>query len=215
LLDDDSGRSWIRGVADPIAPALTGDAALQRPAPSGSEVFIAHENGLVSLNVESGAIENVLQTVGIPAQPVWFADSVYAAWLGESNSGGSLYSSASGVETELSYNGLSLEDTPVPVIQANEFTAVVNETSSGWAWRAPDGRLIPSTQNWNLVDQDSQETSDTAEETEVTVPKPPVAENDSFGVRSGQLSNLQVLLNDHDPNKDIIATSCHFVRNLK
>jgi hypothetical protein len=214
LLDDDSGRAWIRDVADQIAPALTGDTLLQRPAPSGSEVFIAHENGLVSLNVETGAIENVLQADGIPAQPVWFADSVYAAWLGESNSGGSLYSSASGVETELSYNGLSLEDTPVPVIQANEYTAVVNETSSGWAWRARDGRLIPSTQNWNLLDQDSQESSDTAEETEVTVPKPPVAENDSFGVRSGQLSNLQVLLNDHDPNKDIISIDPSSIEGL-
>ena len=205
LLDADSGRAWISGVDDVIAPALTGDALLQRPAPSGSEVFIAHENGLVSINVETGDIENVLQTVGIPAQPVWFNGSVYAAWLGESNTGGTLYSSTSGVELDLDYNGLSLEETPVPVIQANEYTAVVNDASSGWAWRASDGLLIPSTQNWNLVDQDSQDSSDTAEETEVTVPKPPVAENDSFGVRSGQLSNLQVLLNDHDPNKDIIV----------
>ena len=205
LLDADSGRLWIRGVSDTVAPALTGEALLQRASPSGDAVFLAHEGGLVSVSLETGLIDDVVQSVGRPARPVWFIDSVYAAWLGESNTGGSLYSSATGVETELSYNGLSLESTPAPVIQVNEYTAVVNETTSGWAWRAPDGLLIPSTQNWNLVDQDSQDSSDTAEETEVTVPKPPVAENDSFGVRSGQLSNLQVLLNDHDPNKDIIA----------
>ena len=36
-------------------------------------------------------------------------------------------------------------------------------------------------------------------------PKPPVAEADAFGVRAGSLATLPVLLNDHDPNEDVLS----------
>jgi hypothetical protein len=35
-------------------------------------------------------------------------------------------------------------------------------------------------------------------------PRPPVAEDDAFGVRPGALVSLPVLLNDHDPNEDVL-----------
>ena len=214
LLDEDTGRVWVRGQADPVSPALDGDSRLQSASPSGEVVFVAHEGGLVSVSFDSGAVEDLVETVGVPARPVWFGNSIYAAWLGEGDSGGLLYSAATDTTSTLDYNAQALDEEPVPVIQANEYTAVVNETVSGWAWRSSDGELIPSTQDWNIVDQKTQETSDTAEETEVTAPKPPVAESDSFGVRSGQLANLPVLLNDHDPNKDIVSIDVASVQGL-
>jgi hypothetical protein len=36
-------------------------------------------------------------------------------------------------------------------------------------------------------------------------PKPPIAESDTFGVRAGSLVSLPVLMNDHDPNKDVLT----------
>ena len=36
-------------------------------------------------------------------------------------------------------------------------------------------------------------------------PKPPIAEPDAFGVRAGNLVSLPVLMNDHDPNEDVLS----------
>ena len=36
-------------------------------------------------------------------------------------------------------------------------------------------------------------------------PKPPIAEHDAFGVRAGSLVSLPVLMNDHDPNEDVLS----------
>ena len=36
-------------------------------------------------------------------------------------------------------------------------------------------------------------------------PRPPVAVPDTFGVRAGSLVTLPVLMNDHDPNEDVLS----------
>ncbi len=202
LLDSDSGNVWVAGVTQ---PASTGASLLQEPAPNGDFVYVSDDTGMRSVALGDGTVANVKDAVGAPAKPIWFDGSVYGAWLGEDDSGGTLYSTAANVTVELGYNSKALEETPLPSFQSNSEAAVINDTVSGWAWRLPDGELIPSTQDWNIVDQKTQQTSNSAEETEVSVPKPPVAENDAFGVRADQVASLPVLLNDHDPNKDVLS----------
>jgi hypothetical protein len=203
LLDTDSGNMWLAGKAQ---PALTvGASLLQEPAPNGDFVYASSESGMQSVAIGDATVASVVSAVGVPTKPIWFDGSVYGAWLGEADSGGTLYSSANDQTTPLDYNAETLEETPVPSFQSNNDAAVINDTVSGWAWRLPDGALIPSTQDWSLVDQKTQQTSNSAEETEVSVPKPPVAENDAFGVRPDQVASLPVLLNDHDPNKDVLS----------
>ena len=45
-------------------------------------------------------------------------------------------------------------------------------------------------------------------------PKPPIAEPDAFGVRAGSLVSLPVLMNDHDPNKDVLSIDPQSVTGL-
>lgn len=202
LLDSSTGKLWLAGLS---APASTDATLLQGPAPSGEFVYVAGDAGMQAVSLGDGVVSDLVAATGVPTKPIWFDGSVYGAWLGEADAGGVLYSTATNESVALDYNAKLLEETPVPTFQSNSDAAVLNDTVSGWAWRVPDGALIPSTQDWDIVDQKTQQTSNSAEETEVSSPKPPVAENDNFGVRSDQVATLPVLLNDHDPNKDAIS----------
>jgi hypothetical protein len=94
-------------------------------------------------------------------------------------------------------------------------SVILNDARSGWVWSVPDGRLLPSSQNWNIEDevQTAPKTSD-QKPPPIIDPRPPVAENDAFGVRPGALVSLPVLLNDHDPNDDVLAVDPASVAGL-
>ena len=208
LLYADTGKVWVSGSKKPKQLAYPGGRPqLQNAAPRGDSVYVASQNGLEQVNLGTGAVRQVVSDVaGTPAKPVWFNDSVYAAWLPQAATGGAFYSSATGQVAALDYNDRSLAklDTLEPIIQTNGATAVVNEAQSGWAWRLPDGQLIKSTQNWDLTKKKDSQVPGTKEEV-VSDPRPPVAVDDSFGVRAGSLVALPVLLNDHDPNEDVLS----------
>ena len=66
--------------------------------------------------------------------------------------------------------------------------------------------LVPSSQNWSLDDRTDPEAVPSEEQLTVVIdPKPPIAEPDAFGVRAGSLVSLPVLMNDHDPNEDVLS----------
>ncbi len=79
----------------------------------------------------------------------------------------------------------------------------------------PEGRLLPSSQNWDIEDEvkTAPKTSD-QKPPPIIDPRPPVAENDAFGVRPGALVSLPILLNDHDPNDDVLAVDPASVTGL-
>jgi len=210
VLDVNSGQLWVEGQSasgTKVATETGGAFQLQQSTRSaGDVVFVAGSSGLARVSFGDGTVTKVTEATGTPARPASFSGGVYSAWLTQGAGGGTLYSSASDKTLPLDYNNRDLRTTPTPVISVTDNAAVVNDTTSGWAWRLPDGELIPSTQNWSLVDRTPDKTNSSAEETKVTTPKPPVAEPDSFGVRAGSLVSLPVLLNDHDPNPgDILS----------
>ena len=204
----DNNKLWVSGSKKPKQlSAPGGSPQLQTAAPKGDSVYVASLNGLEEINLSSGAIRSVVSGVsGTPAKPVYFDKGVFAAWVPASSAGGSFYSSRSGEVGQLDYNGKDLLTRlkVEPVIQTNGSTAVVNEAQSGWAWRLPDGQLIKSTQNWDLTKKKDSQVPGTKEEV-VSDPRPPVAVDDSFGVRAGTLVALPVMLNDHDPNEDVLS----------
>ncbi len=210
LVDASTSTVWVAGrdAAGTSFSASAGEGAhLQKSSRLRSDfAYIAGSTGLASVALGSGAVAGITQASGVAARPVSFQGAVYAAWLGESATGGTLYSSLTGQTTPLTYGGKALTSTPTPVINLSDSAAAVNDTTSGWAWNLPTGALIPSTQNWSLVDRTPDQTSAQAEEQKVTTPKPPVAESDSFGVRAGDLVTLPVMLNDHDPNPGDVLT---------
>lgn len=209
VVDTDDGDVWLRG-ADAVSRApTTGSIVVGEPDPNGKDVYLADETALVRVAVDGSGIKIVTGTgtevLGEPAQPIVHDGAVYAAWLGQGKDGGVLWSSRDG-PSKLDYGGGTLADQRRPVFVASDDAVILNETRSGWAWTVPDGALIPSSQNWSLDDRVSSNAVPSDEQLAVVIdPKPPVAEPDEFGVRAGNLVSLPVLMNDHDPNKDVLS----------
>ncbi|HUH53447.1 MAG TPA: Ig-like domain-containing protein, partial [Microbacteriaceae bacterium] len=186
---------------------------LQRSAQNGSGVFIADELGLLKFDIKTQTItrEVLLDNTSEPARPFSLDGTAYAAWVSESN--GKLWSSKNSDLKTLDFNGLTLEQDKRLTFQTNGTRAILNEQRSGWVWNIPNGELIRSSQYWNFDDKPPV-IIEQAQQQEVKAPKPPVAEADFFGVRAGRSVMLPVLLNDHDPNEDILVIAEDSVSGL-
>ena len=213
-----AGDGWVLVDADAGPPVAGGRGragrAGLRVAPravaargGGEAVYIADDVGMLRVLLDGGDVERVaggeVRTFGQPARPLVLEGEVYGAWLGQD--AGVLWRSGGG-ESTLDYGGQQLQDPRRPVFTVSGSTAILNETRSGWVWSVPEGELIPSSQNWGLEDSSDTEAEPSDVQAEVLLdPKPPVAEADAFGVRAGSLATLPVLLNDHDPNEDVLS----------
>lgn len=207
LLDGEDGRVWTRGGArtsiETSEQLVVGDADAE-----GTAVYVADEQSLWSISVDG---EPQLETGGAgsvrgqPARPLAHDGVVYAAWLLPGEARGTLWRSDGG-DTELDYDGGTLPDQRRPVFVATDHAVILNETRTGWVWTLPDGALVASSQSWSLDDQNEDASVQSEEQLSVVLdPKPPIAEPDAFGVRAGRLASLPVLLNDHDPNEDVLS----------
>lgn len=203
LLDAAEGRAWVAGRAEPIDVDVEGDAVLQRGAAGGDVAYAADSAGLVAIPLDGSPAERVVEADGVPSAPVAQGDDVVAAWLGQQS--GTAWSRSGGEQTlEVPDGALDQVAQLVPAIRSNGDRAVLNEPGSGLVWTLPDGRLIPPEQ-WS-VDDDPEEVEGTTIVEDVAEQHPPVAVDDAFGVRPGELVNLPVLLNDHDPNRGDVLT---------
>ncbi|QAY60236.1 hypothetical protein ET475_09700 [Microbacterium protaetiae] len=206
LVDEDAGKLWRRGAEAPVELRLVGDVAYSRARSTGDAAWIADDTGLLKLPVE-GSPEQVMggasRDLGTPAKPVVDGGVVFAAWLGTDT--GTLWRSDTG-EQALDFNDATLGDERRPVFTGSGTGLILNETRSGWVWNARSGALLPSSQDWSLDEDSAPETAPSDEQAQVVIdPKPPVAEDDKFGVRAGSLVSLPVMLNDHDPNEDVLT----------
>jgi len=207
LISADRATLWIAGT-DAIDTDLTDDAVLQQPTAAGSRIYVASRTGLSSFGTDDGDAQSEVEqsgAIGIPAAPAELDGEIFAAWLSENDNAGLLWSSTDG-EQELDYAGQELGAEPIPVLRGNDSRMILNDTESGWVWTLPDGALVPSSQDWGIAAASNDDTTEEQEQASVvTERKPPVAEDDQFGVRAGQLVSLPVLLNDHDPNEDVLT----------
>lgn len=202
LFDGASGDLWIEGRAEPLDTGLE-DGLLQLSDATGTRIHLADAERLIAVDGGTGGVEELAEGVGRPARPTVVDGEVVAAWL--SSTSGRLWTEGDG-ELDLEVPDESLEDvdTILPVIRSNGQRAMLNETASGMLWRVPDGAFIPAEQ-WSLEDEENRDEG-TIVVDDVAEQEPPVAVADAFGVRSGELVGLPVLLNDHDPNKKDVLT---------
>lgn len=217
LVDTASGGYWTKAQSA-IPAGTTGTVAVSRTDPDGDAVYLADETGLVRVPTGDAPAERMFgdrtTARGTPARPVVRAGVVHAAWLPEGEGPGTLWDSDAG-DVPLEYAGSTLPAQRRPVFADAGDGLVLNDARSGWVWTVPDGRLVPSSQNWDL--DDPVETAPNTNEQEppaVIDPRPPVAVDDAFGVRAGALVTLPVLLNDHDPNEDVLAIDPASVQGL-
>lgn len=206
MIDTADRLVWREGTEVPATIDLVGAAAIARVSIDGDGVYVADEAGMIRVPLDDAPPARVTggaDDYGQPARPVVLDGSAYGAWLDQT--GGRLWRDGEG-ETPLDYGTQELSDIRRPVFSFSGSTMILNETRSGWVWSMPDGRLVPSSQDWSLDDRTTVETAPSDEESKVVIdPKPPVAEADAFGVRAGALVSLPVLLNDHDPNDDVLS----------
>ncbi len=209
VVDTEDGDVWLRG-ADAVASApTTATVVAGEPDAGGDAVYLADETALVRVAVDGSAIDIVAgdgtSVLGTPAQPIVHDGEVFAAWLAQGDEGGMLWSSRNR-STLLDYGAETLGDQRRPAFVASDPAVILNETRSGWAWTVPDGALVPSSQDWSLDDRTDPDAVPSEEQLTVVIdPKPPIAEPDAFGVRAGNLASLPVLMNDHDPNEDVLS----------
>ncbi|MFT4052157.1 MAG: Ig-like domain-containing protein [Microbacterium sp.] len=217
LVDTSSGRYWTAERSD-VSADVTGTVALSRPDPDGDAVYLADETGLVRVPTSNDDAERIFgdstTARGAPARPVVNAGVVHAAWLPEGAGPGTLWTSTDG-DVPLDYAGSSLGSQRRPVFVDAGDSLLLNDSRSGWVWTVPDGTLLPSSQNWDLDEPVDVDASTSEQDPPAVIdPRPPVAVDDDFGVRAGALVSLPLLLNDHDPNEDVLAIDPASVQGL-
>jgi hypothetical protein len=180
---------------------------LQQSATVGDSVLIAYDGGLLRVPLGGGTPVRVATGQGgIPAAPSTIGDCTFAAW-----SIGTAWrqcGTASGVL--LSLTGVPAGESGL-TFASNGDRVVLSDPRGGGVWAVQqNGELID---NWSDLisvrknqQQVEQNTEDTPPQYEKTQ-QPPVAVDDSFGARPGRTSVLPVLLNDYDPNGDVIVIS--------
>jgi hypothetical protein len=181
---------------------------LQRASTTGDAVLIADRDGLVSVSLDGGA-PRTLETgrSGFAAAPAQINGCSFAAW-----SDGTAWRRCSG---DASASTLRLAKMPTGAARL-EFVSsgdrvLLNDPRGGGSWAVQDhGQLIDNWAELVAVKQDKQQVEHNDDQTPPEYEKtqvPPIAIDDSFGARPGRSSVLPVLLNDYDPNGDVLVVS--------
>ena len=181
---------------------------LQEPSASGDHVLVSFAGGLLSVPTAGGApVVLVTGTTGNPAPPLVSNGCTYAAW-----SGGTLWRKCPG-----DGDGVELALTSMPpgaarlAFNYNGDRVVLNDPRGGGSWAVQSrGELIDNWDELVTAQQDEQEIREDNLNTPPVyekVQQPPVAVNDAFGARPGRSAVLPVLLNDYDPNGDVLVIS--------
>ena len=204
LFDPDSGKAWLAGQAEPLSTGGSEGARLQVSCDSDL-VYVADDRGLITVGSE-GAVRvfGGEASIGVPAAPSCVDGKMVGAWLPQGEGQGTLWWQ-DGPVVSLSYGAEALPEQRRPEFRSNGTRVILNESRSGWVWDVPSGALVAASQAWTTDGETQIEQVDDEVVSEVTEPRPPVAEPDAFGVRAGRQVLLPVLLNDHDANGDVLT----------
>lgn len=208
LVDAAGGTVILSGrESEPVAIDVSSAAIVQQASTSGDDVLISDENGLHAVALSDGTVTTIIDRsgLGVPAAVTELNGVRWAAWLAPGASAGTLWRSDTLEQRELAYAGAVLGDDPQPVFQSTGARMALNDTVSGWVWTVPDGELVLSSQDWTAGEQEQEQDQDQEVVSVAVDPKPPVVVDDSFGVRAGASATLPVLLNDSDPNGDVLT----------
>ena len=208
LLDPDRRVLYLHGRTSNLAGVLgtSTDPVLQQPSITGNSVAIATSTGLIRVPLDGSApaVLRVGGRTGVPAAPVVVGGCTYAAWTG-----GSSWSSCSDSSPGTTRTLAQVPPGASLAFRANGSRVVLNDVKSGVAWAVQNGnavidnwdQLVQKKNNQEQVDQSKQDTPPQYAKAQ----QPPVAVSDSFGARPGRATPLPVLLNDYDPNGDVLV----------
>lgn len=193
-------------LPDATVTAPGEDARLQEPGAAAGAVAVATSEGL-RLQPLGGGEPQVVGASGTPAPPVRVGACTYGAW-----STGDVVRLCDGDEPYTDTLPATSGDLRYRV---NRGYVVLNDLATGTVWLA-DLDYVMSDEWDDLApaeDSSAEETDDAATETERILAerdlpnRPPVAADDTFGVRPGRTTILTVLDNDTDPDGDVLAAT--------
>ncbi|MEX1079356.1 MAG: Ig-like domain-containing protein [Homoserinimonas sp.] len=182
------------------------DLTLQRPSPISDAVLVGTGSGLISVPLDGGAALPLADgQSGNAMAPVVVDGCTFAAWTG-GNAWRHCPGEAEG--TLLVLDGLEPGSLRTGFAVNGERT-VLSDPASGNSWAVQQGgELIANWDELILAEEDQREVEEIEEDTPPEFEKnqvPPVAVDDEFGARPGRTSVLPLLLNDYDPNGDVLA----------
>ncbi|MBF4635385.1 tandem-95 repeat protein [Agreia pratensis] len=206
VLDATSRQMVVGGRQIDLSDRVTSSADLRLAASSteGGALLLAHTGGLLGIDTSSGAVEQLVDAAaGKPTQPLVDDGCSYAAWADGST--WQRCGSSDAVRGQLA--GVAADDDLA--FRSNGRYVVLNERGAGRVWAVQhENRLID---NWDQLidkDDDPQQDDEIDDDTPPELVKdqqPPVATPDDLGARPGVSSILPVLLNDYDPNGDVLS----------
>lgn len=180
---------------------------LQVPSSSGNGILLATASGLVLFPDGGGKPVTIVSGMsGSPAAPLQASGCTFAAW-----SGGTAWRACGSADPVT----MTLAAMPVDAVRLmfahNGERVVLNDPRGGGSWAVQErGELIDNWEGLAHVQQQQQQVKEDNLDTPPVfekVQQPPVAVDDKFGARPGRSAILPVLLNDYDPNGDVLVIS--------
>ncbi|QAY74454.1 fibronectin type III domain-containing protein [Agromyces protaetiae] len=206
VLDPESETLALEGGSVDLSDVLESgdDPLLQKPSVDGTRVVIGTRRGLVLVPLDGTDPTFVADGAsGLPAQPVQHGGCLHAAWAG-----GTAWRSCDGSPGAFVQLDGGIASTSFEFLE-NGDALVLNDPRSGLTWAAASDHALID--NWDeLADEDRadeevERDDDTQPPTLERAQSDPVAESDVFGARPGRATLLPVLLNDYDPNGDVLV----------
>ncbi len=185
---------------------------LQEPGPEAREVVYATDTALVSQPLRGGAPRAVdARGSAGPTPPVVAKGCAYGAWAGTGQVVRDCGDDEPLVQSlEMLVSGAELR------FRTNRGFVVLNELISGTVWLADDAFqrldevwddvLTSVTGETEEADPTNAPSRDPLQDRDLPN-RPPVANDDDFGVRPGRTTILPVLYNDTDPDGDVLTAA--------
>ncbi|MCU1551494.1 MAG: tandem-95 repeat protein [Glaciihabitans sp.] len=205
ILDATTHKVYVNGASVDLAGTAAADGAvLQSASASGDRILVAGTAGLIGISLDgSSTTTEVTGQTGTASAPLVAAGCEFAAW-----SNAQAWRKC-GTANPVSLTLGAMTTNAKLALRWNGNRVVLNDSRSGATWAVQgQGELI---NNWDdlIAPKDQhQQSTQRPEDTPPEVEKqqlPPVAQPDDLGARPGRTSVLPVLLNDYDPNGDVLA----------
>ncbi|MFI2293831.1 Ig-like domain-containing protein [Isoptericola sp. NPDC019571] len=208
VLDRTSGRLRLPG-GDVVEVADAQGARLQLPGMGSESVAYATSGALVLQPLDGGAATQ-RKASGSPAAPVQLGGCLYGAWSGT----GQIVRDCEGTDRDVAEVLEGIDQSTELEYRVNRNAVVLNDLTAGTLWMALDE--YEKVDDWDIKlperaegqDEDAEDAKpELVDNTVVDREKqdPPEANDDSFGVRPGRTTVLDVLANDLDPDGDVIT----------
>lgn len=187
---------------------------VQLPGPEQDDVVVADATTLYRINLNNGDTASMApseQQTGTAARPAVVGDCAYGAW----SSSGNFLRWCDDESRTKNQRVETLTTAEQPEFRVNRNVIVLNDIGKGSVWLPDDNMVLID--NWDEIEnelnqQEEQEDSpqlndEVAEPDRKAENKPPIAQDDEFGVRPGSSAQLPVLMNDSDPDGDLLTAS--------